>query len=437
MATHHRELATSPDRASQPAESARGNDATGDVTVAGLLARTGPCSCGAPPPIARRGLLNGQRLLGNQSMQRWLSEHRLASAERSAAPPLRRLAAGAMPALQRVPLQRKPENEAALAAIQGQAMFALLPSLAALPADVRTDEAAGGFVGGPRLVTAMRVVAAKGTPWATFVASNNGQLASLPNDQITDIITYLGAPKDARYYKADQFSGWFDGGVDPVASTVTLYFRVRFEVEGARFGPSAAGTKEWEAETRAGLDKFKVDFKRVVEETWSGKGSLKPACAVGSVKSLKATCVVTVVDSGEHTVFKILNDVPGGRAHAKPGEGSLKVSSNQPVTEKQQGVIDPTGKHQVDLTTTRTGSAHEFGHAIGLHHPRPQAGDEASYGKTAEERSDVMGAGQKLQKLKIGGYTHDDFAPWERIAKRWGQDVFPGALAKCNEWSPS
>jgi hypothetical protein len=433
MATQHREAAR-PDHASESA-TARDANAVASQELSSGPGLAGPCSCGAPPPIARRSILGGQRALGNQVMQRWLDEHRRLHPGQSR-PPLAHAATPLPRSVQRQPLQRKPENEAPLAAIQGYAMFGLLPALAALPPEVRTDEAAGGFVGGPRLVTAMRAVAAKGTPWMSFVAARNGELASLPNDQISDIITFLGAPKDARYYKADQFSGWFDGGVDPAAGTVTLYFRVRFVVEGARFGPSSAGSKEWEEETRAGLEKFKVDFKRVVEETWSGKGSLKPACAVGSVKSLKATCVVTVVDSGEHTVFKILNDGPDARAHAKPGEGSLKTTSNMPVTEAQKGVIDPTGKKQVELTTTRTGSAHEFGHAIGLHHPRPQAGDEASYGKTAEERSDVMGAGQKLQKIKIGGHTHNDFEPWERIAKRWGQDVFPGALAKCNEWSP-
>ena len=130
-----------------------------------------------------------------------------------------------------------------------------------------------------------------------------------------------------------------------------------------------------------------------------GKGSIKPACPVGPIKSLPTKVVVAVVESGEHTLFHILNDVPGGQAHAKPGEGSLKTTSNQPVTEEQKGLVDPTGKRPDSLTTTRTGSAHEFGHAIGLHHPRPQAGGDAEYGKTAEERSDVMGAGSKVQKL--------------------------------------
>jgi hypothetical protein len=52
---------------------------------------------------------------------------------------------------------------------------------------------------------------------------------------------------------------------------------------------------------------------------------------------------------------------------------------------------------------------------------------------TAEERRDVMGAGDKLQVIKRGGKVlHDDFEPFERIGRRWGQDLLP---AKCNTWS--
>lgn len=286
------------DRDARPAEAGR---ALGEETAGGGVSLGGPCSCGAPPPLARQGMLGGQRLLGNRAMQRWLDRH----IARSVA-----LTPGAAP---RQTVQRKKENEQALADIQGFAMFALLPALAALPPAVRADEEAGGFVGGPRLVTAMRAVAAKGTSWTAFVAARNGELASLPNDQIADIISFLGAPKDAHYYKADQFGGMFDGGVDPAGGGVTLYFRVRFVVEGARFGAASAGTKEWEKETQAGLEKFKADFKRVVEETWSGKGLIKPACPVGPIKSLPTKVVVAVVESGEHTLFHILNDVPGGK----------------------------------------------------------------------------------------------------------------------------
>jgi len=99
-------------------------------------------------------------------------------------------------------------------------------------------------------------------------------------------------------------------------------------------------------------------------------------------------------------------------------------------------VSDPTGRRQEEVSTTQAPSAHEFGHAVGLHHPHCPGGDDNCYGVTAEERRDIMGAGNLLQVIKRSGkVVHDDFQPFEQIAKRWGDDLLTGALAKCNVWS--
>lgn len=339
---------------------------------------------------------------------------------------------------QRLAVQRKPENEAALAAIQGQAMFSLLPQLDALPPLVKADEEAGAFVGGPRLVTAMHVVKAKGASWLDFAAAHNAELAALPTDQIADIMRFLGAPKDARYFTSDEFDNRFDGSVDPVKGVVTLYFRVRFEVYGAKFGAEEPGTKEWEEAAPAFREQFAAAFKQVVEDQWSGKGSIKPACPVGSVASFETKVVVTAVESGEHKLIQIVTDVSEGRSRmGEPGEpGTVGVSANEPRTRTEQ-VSDPTGRHPEQVTTTQVPSSHEFGHAIGLQHPHCPGSENVCYGVTAEERRSIMGTGSALQVIERGGKVrHNDFAPFERIAKRWGQEVFPGALVqKCNEWS--
>jgi hypothetical protein len=34
-----------------------------------------------------------------------------------------------------------------------------------------------------------------------------------------------------------------------------------------------------------------------------------------------------------------------------------------------------------------------------------------------------------------GKILHNDFEPFIRIAKRWGEDVFPGSLDRLNDWS--
>jgi hypothetical protein len=58
-------------------------------------------------------------------------------------------------------VQRREENNAPLAEIQGLPMYDLLPRLAKLAEKVLSDEEAGGLVGGPRLVLAMQTVRAK------------------------------------------------------------------------------------------------------------------------------------------------------------------------------------------------------------------------------------------------------------------------------------
>jgi hypothetical protein len=153
------------------------------------------------------------------------------------------------------------------------------------------------------------------------------------------------------------------------------------------------------------------------------------------VKTLSTRVVITVVESGEHNVITLHSETPGGRSNQGEQHGNLVVTANVPRTETKQ-VSDPTGRRPEGVTNTQTTSAHEFGHSLGLHHPRCPSGDENCYGVTAEERRDVMGAGNKLQVLKRGGEVkHDDFAPFARIAEVWGKDAFPGALAKCNKWS--
>jgi hypothetical protein len=333
------------------------------------------------------------------------------------------------------------EHKATFDAIQGLPMYDLLPKVAAIPAEVRADEAAAQSSGGTRLVAAVRAAAAKGKPWEAYFEANDAAVAGLPPDQIGDIVCFLGGPKDAAYYKADQikskdFGGKFDGSVDPVAGLVTLYFRVRLDTDAVRWGPAPTGTPEAEREARDGLAKFQADFKRVVESSWSFKGKVEATCPVGAKPALDTRVVVSVVDSGEHTVFHLFSDSQQGRANAEPGEGNLKVGSVQegkPVTKQ---VSDPTGKHPEQVTTSQIPAAHEFGHAIGLHHPHCKGGEDNCYGVTAEERRDIMGAGRLLQVIKRGKQApHDDFGPFEAIARTWGETHLVGASAACNVWT--
>lgn len=99
-------------------------------------------------------------------------------------------------------IQRKEENNASLATIQGLPMYELLTRLSKLPENVLDDEESGGFVGGPRLVTAMRAVKAKMQKDIVFFLPNNKRgIEALPPDQAADILSFLSVPDEQKSQK--------------------------------------------------------------------------------------------------------------------------------------------------------------------------------------------------------------------------------------------
>lgn len=91
-------------------------------------------------------------------------------------------------------VQRREENNAPLAEIQGLPMYDLLPRLARLGEQVLRDEEAGGLVGGPRLVLAMQTVRAKMQRDLEFLLREKNRVETLPRDQIADIVNFLWGP---------------------------------------------------------------------------------------------------------------------------------------------------------------------------------------------------------------------------------------------------
>jgi len=360
-------------------------------------------------------------------------------------------AAGRVPA---PTVQRTKENEAPLAGIQGLPMHALLPAIANLdPPAARTDFDAAAFVGGPRLVIAMRAVQAKaaGTSWLDFAVAQSSALAAFPNE-LYAIIPLLGGPMNARAYPKDRFGGRYDAIVDPAGGTITIVLRVALSVQPDRsFDPGDPAHNDpasWRNRAPALLAQYRAQMAGEVQSVLSGKGSITAACPKGRHTTFKTAMRLEVVDDANaaHRVVVLHSrdaEGRGGATHSEDPsvpinlkEGTLGVKKHTVTKSNPKGTAPVT--KEVESSTT----AHEVGHAIGLEHPVCKGGDDKCYGITMDQYEDVMGGGAKMQVLKPGAGgapAHDDFAPWEAVAKVWAAaEMLPGALdAACNTWTPS
>ena len=98
-------------------------------------------------------------------------------------------------------------------------------------------------------------------------------------------------------------------------------------------------------------------------------------------------------------------------------------------------VSDPQGRKAGEMKVRQSGSAHEFGHAVGLGHPRCDDDADRCYGLLPDEKSSVMGYGDQINHTKGG---HSDFKPFIRVAQKWGEEIaFVGPLAGKNQWVPA
>ncbi|MEV6443059.1 hypothetical protein [Amycolatopsis sp. NPDC051716] len=315
-------------------------------------------------------------------------------------------------------------SETQLGAVQGHAMYGLLPALAVMPPSVLNDQASARQMGGDRLVLAIEAVQAKGKQnWIEFARQRSGRLAQLPADQVTDIVRYLGAPADARYYTRQFFNQNYDGVVDPVKGEVLLVFKVQFffeESSRVNVGPMRAS--------------FPAGFKRAVEEVWSGKGTCQAPGPDGAKRAFSTKVQVTAVTQDPHYTFRV-SVIPKGRVSVTDRgthSGGLDYHDNEP-RQYSEDFPAPGGK-VVHTETEQIASAHEAGHAFGLDHANGTGSDSKDYADRPEQAPDIMGLGNKIlvQSNPKGQVTHNDFAPFEAIADRWLKELYPGGLdAQC------
>jgi uncharacterized protein DUF4157 len=374
---------------------------------------------------------------------------------------------------------RTPEEQ--LGEIQGLEMSVLLGKIPGLPEDVRTNYAAANKVGGPRLQAAMRAVN-EPSDWKTYITKYSNIAAHLPKDQLDILMTKLGGPdKDFRYYKD---VGNFDGTVDGTGHVITLIWRVRFvSAPVSEFDKTPQHPPEE-------LKRIAEDSKKKIETTWSGKGTLK--CAAPSVSPFTTKVEVQIVDAGEHSKITIQTGVRSSmNADTNDRDGTWSPGVER---DQKNNVItyDQDGKQHVGPEVDQSTAAHEFGHAIGLHHvdsikeaeaqlrsgkdkdgkplstaerkrlmdqvrdhrdmqtkianhadqatgKKPgtsfhSADDDADYGSTEEEQRNIMGKGMEVKKIG-GADAFDPFTPFAKIAKEWGKEFLKAD--KLNEWESS
>lgn len=130
-----------------------------------------------------------QRAVGNRIVEQVLQEQ--------SRPPYRKSSYSShLTTLQRDEINNSAATSEKLAAIQGLAMYELLPALSKLPGDILNNEGVGQAVGGPRLIVAMQAARAKREGTVTnFLEKNKSILLRFENtnpDQVSDIRAFLG-----------------------------------------------------------------------------------------------------------------------------------------------------------------------------------------------------------------------------------------------------
>ncbi len=223
-------------------------------------------------------------------------------------------------------------------------------------------------------------------------------------------------------YDRSNFDNRYEGVVYPWQATIVLRMSVKFEREGPGWVDpvTKAPTPESEAEARTVLQKFAQDFKTVVEQGWSYKYDLKPACPVDVNLQYHAKVQIDLVDDNPDTTIHVFRKVVGGRSNADTGISALQEGD---TTETERDWNYKGEKH----VYYQIPALHEFGHLIGLKHIHCDSNADNCYGVTPEESLDIMGRGYYVSPR--------DYEPFKRIAERYGKDYLPPDVVKsCNQW---
>lgn len=325
---------------------------------------------------------------------------------------------------------RKPKLEA----IQGHWMLYLLPEVATVrgATPFTAEEYAWAREHfGPRLVAAMRTVEAKlgGQKWLAFITANHGEVQSLPDDQVGEIMGYLGVPPEQLPVKVTNEGKHYDGIVDMAKKEIWILYRAKVQVAEDFEGKFHRPPGEVVAE-------FKPKFKASIEKAWSGH-PVKLDKPIGGIGTFTSKVSVECVENGQHLDWYIVPEgIPDLHSNVNDERGQIREGADKEEAHDNDAWSDLKGTRRVKTHTTQVPSAHEFGHALGLHHVRQGARGDEEYGKTPEEQSSIMGAGMNMGVMKgaDGHVLVDPLKPFKLAAEEWGKIWFPGGVSRLNRW---
>ena len=215
-------------------------------------------------------------------------------------------------------------------------------------------------------------------------------------------------PADSIYtYGRANFQDRFSGEVDAANHRAVLIVRL----ELVDMGP--------EKDREGRIEAFAAKAVPIIQSAWSGKFALKSVCAADK---FEASVRLVVTDTNPHHTVHVWPDA-GERSN------STNWQANDLETEHRDSpvLIDPKKPPSPDnvrmMTFAQIPATHEFGHLIGLQHVACEGNADRCYGVTADQKLDIMGYGSDV--------SPKDYAPFQKIMERYGQDT---QQPECNKW---
>jgi hypothetical protein len=223
---------------------------------------------------------------------------------------------------------------------------------------------------------------------ATTAAPATTGRAAAPADRNRDVDRPGGRRYHARY--------------DDANGVLTITVRIKFDFREST--DQFLSRSRW---TQSDKDAWKRDYIAQVHERWSERYVLERQGECAGATNQRVAVVVNPVDAdaaggSPHWTIDVINDSPSGdksttyhetaRLHYGDVRPSTVNEQNEPVNVgRGERRVFERGEEHVQTT-----SEHEFGHMLGIHHIACTLSEKECYGRTPEQRDNIMGYGSTV-----------------------------------------